>query len=222
MISLHGCPNFRDLGGHRTADGRRVRSGRVFRSDGLHALTDADVGELREVGVVTVFDLRTPAEIDEHGVGPLYDGEGAARHVPAPLFQATPEHWQDRDEPYTADRVGRQYFEMLQLGADSIARIARDLGADSNLPAVFHCMAGRDRTGVVAAVLLSTLGVPVDAIAADYARTGEFIPEPEIVHGAIESLLARVEREHGSAPAYLRAVGVTDEQVASLRRSLLE
>ncbi len=222
MITLSGCPNFRDLGGHQTADGRRVRTGRVFRSDSLHGLTDDDVTEVRRLGVVTVYDLRMQEEIDEYGVGPLYDGERAARYVHAPLFETTPARWLASTEPYTADRVGREYSEMLELGAESICRIAADLGCEDNLPAVFHCMAGRDRTGVVAAVVLSTIGVPLDAVAADYARTGEFIPEPAIVPGAIEWALERMEREYGSAANYLRAAGVTDGDIDALQGSLLE
>lgn len=222
MITLTGCPNFRDLGGHQTSDGRRVRTGRVFRSDSLHALTDDDAAALREVGVVTVYDLRTRAEIDEHGVGPLYDGQQAARYVHAPLFETTPEHWLASTEPHNSARVGREYFEMLELGADSIRRVVADLGDEDNLPAVFHCMAGRDRTGTMAAVLLSTLGVDDDAIAADYGVTGERLPDEGLVSGAVDVLLARVEREHGSAAGYLRSVGVTNDQIQALRRSLLE
>jgi len=222
LTTLSGCRNFRDLGGHAAADGRRVRTGRVFRSDSLHGLTDEDVDHLRGIGVTAVYDLRMPEEVEQFGVGPLYDGGGAARYVHAPMFETLPEHWLASDEPYTAARVGREYFDMLGLGAASIAGIAADLGGEGNLPAVFHCMAGRDRTGTVAAVLLSTLGVDHETIAADYAVTGERLPEEGLVAGAVEELLGRLEREHGSAAGYLRSTGVTDEQLDSLRRSLLE
>jgi len=222
LTTLQGCRNFRDLGGHPTVDGRRVRTGRVFRSDSLHGLTEADVTELRRIGVTTVYDLRMPEEVEAFGVGALYDGEGAARYVHAPIFETTPEHWLASDEPYSAERVGREYFDMLELGAVSIHRIAADLGSEHNLPAVFHCMAGRDRTGTVAAVLLSTLGVDDATIAADYAITGERLPEEGLVSGAVEELLAHLQRDHGSAVDYLRSTGVTDEALGSLRRALLE
>lgn len=222
MTTLSGCPNFRDLGGHATSDGRRVRTGRVFRSDSLHALTGDDVCELRRIGVTTVYDLRMPEEVDEFGVGPLYDGEAASRYVHVPLFETTPGQWLASDEPYTADRVGREYFDMLALGAGSIRRVAADLGCEDNLPAVFHCMAGRDRTGTVAAVLLSVLGVDNETIAADYAVTGERLPDDDLVAGAVEELLARLQRAHGSAVDYLRSNGVTAQEVADLREVLLE
>jgi len=222
LITFSGCPNFRDLGGHSTTDGRRVRTGRIFRSDSLHGLTDDDLTEVRRLGVVTVYDLRMQDEIDEYGVGPLYDGERAARYVHAPLFQTTPAHWLASDEPYNADRVGREYSEMLELGAGSIRRIAADLGCEDNLPAVIHCMAGRDRTGTVAAVLLSVLGVDDETITADYAVTGERLPDDGLVAGAVEVLLAHIQREHGSAAGYLHSVGASHEQVDALRLSLLE
>lgn len=222
MTTLQGCRNFRDLGGHVTDDGRRVRTGLVFRSDSLHGLTGNDVSDLREMGITTVYDLRMPEEVEEFGVGPLYDGESVPRYVHAPIFETTPEHWLATDEAYTAARVGREYFDMLTLGAGSIRRIATDLGSADNLPAVFHCMAGRDRTGTVAAVLLSVLGVDHETIAADYAVTGERLPDEGLVAGAVDELLARLEREHGSAAAYLRSTGVSDDALESLRRSLLE
>lgn len=222
MTTLQGCPNFRDLGGHSTRDGRRVRTDRVFRSDSLHALTSTDVSALRKVGVRTVYDLRMPEEIEHFGVGPMYDGEGASRYVHVPIFETTPEQWLSATDPYTAERVGREYFDMLELGAASIRRIAADLGSEDNLPAVFHCMAGRDRTGAVAAMLLSALGVPMEEIAADYARTGEFVPEPEIVPGAIEAMFERLDGEYGSPVGYLRAGGVTTDQLDRIRQALLD
>lgn len=194
----------------------------MFRSDSLHGLTGDDVSELREIGVRTVYDLRMPEEVEEFGVGPLYDAESAARYVHVPIFETTPEHWLATDEPYNAERVGREYFDMLTLGASSIRRIVTELGNDDTLPAVFHCMAGRDRTGTVAAVLLSVLGVDHETIVADYAVTGERLPEEGLVAGAVDELLARLEREHGSAAAYLRSTGVSDDALESLRRSLLE
>lgn len=222
MTTLQGCPNFRDLGGHETMDGRRVRTGRVFRSDSLHGLTGEDVSALRQVGVTAVYDLRMPAEVEQFGVGPLYDGEGAARYVHAPLFEKPPAQWLESTDPYTAGRVGREYVDMLELGAVSVRRIAADLGSEDNLPAVFHCMAGRDRTGAVAAVFLSALGVPMEEIAADYALTGEFVPEPEIVPAAIEAMFERLDREYGSPVGYLRAGGVTTDQLDRIRQALLD
>lgn len=221
MTTLQGCPNFRDLGGHETADGRRVRTGRVFRSDSLHALTGDDVSALREIGVTTAYDLRMPEEVEQFGVGPLYDGEGPTRYVHAPLFEKTPARWLASTDPYPAERVGREYFDMLELGAVSVRRIAADLGSEDNLPVVFHCMAGRDRTGAVAAVFLSALGVPMEEIAADYALTGELVPEREIVPGAIEAMFERLDREYGSPVGYLQAGGVTTDQLDRIRQALL-
>jgi len=81
-IPLAGAANFRDLGGYPTQDGRRVRWRRLFRSDRLAELSPADVDVLRELGITTVFDLRTADELDRHGTSPLYEHGVIHRHVP--------------------------------------------------------------------------------------------------------------------------------------------
>jgi protein-tyrosine phosphatase len=81
-VALDGLHNFRDLGGYRTTDGRRVRTGRVYRSDALHRMTDADVGRVRALGLVSVVDLRAPDEVAHVGTG-LIDELGATyRNLP--------------------------------------------------------------------------------------------------------------------------------------------
>lgn len=221
-VALAGCTNFRDVGGYEVADGRRVRSGRLFRSDGLHVLTAEDVELLHGRRIRTVFDLRMPEEIDRFGTGALFAGEGAPRLVRVPLFETVPERWLADMSPHDAERIAREYFEMLSLGRPSVVRLFRDLAAESTYPAVFHCMAGKDRTGTVAAILLSVLGVAPDVIGADYLLTAESFPDAPLFAETMQLLLQRVEQEHGSSTGYLRAAGVTDAELECVRAALLE
>src|SRR5512144_2600872 len=143
-IELEGCLNFRDLGGYPTRDGRRVRWRRLFRSDGLHLLTAADIRRLREeIGLAEVIDLRSTTELASEGRGMLAAEPLRFHHVP--LFDG---------------EVREQR-----------ARAAEITLAEASGPAVFHCAAGKDRTGVISAILLALLDVPDEVIVADYAAT---------------------------------------------------
>ncbi len=216
------CPNFRDLGGLRTAEGAVVRRGRLFRSSGLHDLSGADAAGVCGLDITTVIDLRAPFELDEHGTGALYELARAPRHVHAPIFLEVPGHWVGEASWADPDRVAGIYLEMTDLGRDSIRRVFGLLGQEETYPAVFHCMAGRDRTGVLAALLLSVLGVPRDAIEADYVRTREALPEPPVHDGVMHRFLDGLADRYGSAQTYLGDLGVGADDLASLRTALLE
>ena len=168
QISLEGCFNFRDLGGHQTGDGREVRWQMLYRADGLHRLSEADLDRLGSLGVTTVIDLRTMEELTTRGrVGPI-TSLAAFHHLP--MFEELPEisvveGWAD---PVA---LGRHYAAMAEEGADAIASALAVLADEAAYPAVFHCTAGKDRTGVLAAIVLGLLGVPDEVIADDYAAT---------------------------------------------------
>ena len=165
-VELEGCFNFRDLGGYQTADGRQFQTGQVFRSDGLQLLTPADLAKLSgEVGLSHVIDLRSQAEVDEVGCGPIAD-QATIHHIP--LFAGTSGSSDVRANFEMPSDMGELYFLMLGFAKEPIADVVRLL-AEADSPAVFHCAAGKDRTGVISAVLLSLLGVPDETIVADYA-----------------------------------------------------
>jgi protein-tyrosine phosphatase len=244
-IDLDGPANFRDLGGYPTTDGRRLRPGRVFRSDSLSHMSDADTRHVaEELGVVTVVDLRAAHEVEAFGHGPLGALGVTVRHLP--IVDSTREDDSERDgqavDPKTLelqqiyemmlDRFGERFAAVLQLVADP-----------ENQPVVFHCAAGKDRTGLVAALLLGTLGVDEEVIAADYAITAEHMDELVARHRArakagelaevaeqwfaaeisvMRAVLARLQERYGSAAEYLVAHGMTPAAVEALRTSLLE
>ncbi len=168
---LLGPSNFRDLGGYAAADGRTVRWRRIFRSDALR-LTDADVAILRdEVRLRLVIDLRTAFEYGhrEGGGNENYvrrNLEVGARRLHLPMVDETRIQRQATDERPIA---ARSYLKMFDRGGPALREAFALIGDPEHHPLVFHCAAGKDRTGILAAVLLGVLGVPDATIVADYA-----------------------------------------------------
>ena len=238
-IALEGCLNFRDLGGYPTAAGRRVRWRRVFRSDGLHTVTDDDVRRLRDdLGLGDIIDLRSTAELRSEGRGPLAEQPIRFHHVP--LFDGDVTVPREQVEQIAlADR----YFLMAEYAGARIAAVIRTI-AESDAPAVFHCAAGKDRTGVISAIILALLDVPDDVIVADYAATQENLAAitdrlmaldgyrrmlellpPDTMHANPETmvgLLARLRAKYGAVGDYARAMGLDGGAVGRLRAALLE
>jgi protein-tyrosine phosphatase len=245
LIPLEGAVNFRDLGGFRTGDGRTVRWRTLFRSDSLHELTPADVAVLRdELGVVTVVDLRSDEELARTPTNPL---EAVAEILHHPIFRAA-DRPADEDPEEAARRraeltLAEMYLGMFDRLGDNLAAGVTAV-ATAPGPAVFHCAAGKDRTGVMAAVLLSLLGVPDPDIAADYAATTAALPAiharlrampgyddtlrelpPETMHAqyeTMEHLLAAVAERWGSVAGWAVEHGIPGSAVDALRSRVLE
>lgn len=170
-IPFEGITNFRDLGGYPTVDGGTTRWGRVFRADALHKLTEADLAAMATLGVRTVYDLRGDVERTEFP-GPL-----PSVHVPisgrpsGALPPAPPAGMTEAD----GERMVRDmYVGILEHSATNVAVVLGGLVDDEALPAVFHCHGGKDRTGVIAAVLLLTLGVDRETVLDDYEATRRY------------------------------------------------
>lgn len=233
LIDLEGCLNFRDLGGYPTADGRQVRWRQAFRSDALHAVTPADVARLRdEIGLATVIDLRSTAELHADGEGPLQRAGILHHHLP--LFDGKTIWPVERPAMVTlADR----YWLLAEYAKDKIASVLAALAAAEG-PAVYHCAAGKDRTGVISAVLLGVLDVPDEVIVADYVATREnldaiverlrtmesyksvlsALPE-DTLHAEAETMIGFLERiraEYGHMRAYAQAAGVAPDALETL------
>jgi protein-tyrosine phosphatase len=239
-IPLEGCLNFRDLGGYPIADGRAVRWRQVFRSDALHLVTDADLAHLRdEIGLGDVIDLRSSAEVRSEGQGRLAQGEVRIHHVP--LFDG---EVRDEDRERIAQiTLADRYVFMAELAGDRIARVVTLL-AEAEAPAVFHCAAGKDRTGVISAIVLGLLGVPDEVIVADYAATRENLDAivdrlnalegyrtmlaalpPDTMHANPETIVEFLERlraRFGSVENYALTSGVTAPAIERLRARLIE
>jgi protein-tyrosine phosphatase len=227
QIPFEGCFNFRDLGGYRTTRGRHVRARRLYRADGPHALSTADVEKLHGLDLATVVDLRTQQEASERGryVAVL---PGAVEHHLA-MIDVLPDtdSLPDWIDPHV---VAAQYRNMLDHGSAAIARALEILSDPDAYPAVFHCSAGKDRTGVLAALLLGLLGVPDETIVTDYALSAtamhklvayymDAYPDagdrltrvaPAMVAAHPESMaefVAGIRRDYGGFEEYAEAIG---------------
>jgi protein-tyrosine phosphatase len=165
-VTLAGCFNFRDLGGYATEDGRELKWQRLYRADGLTRLSTEDCAALTELGLSTVIDLRTKDEVDQRGKFPVEVVEVEYHHLPLSDSIPGTEEIRDWGEPQF---VSARYRQLLTEGAGSIARAIHLLASPGSLPAVFHCSAGKDRTGVLAAVVLGCLGVSDAVIIDDYS-----------------------------------------------------
>src|SRR4051794_27684734 len=240
--------NFRDLGGYVGRDGRTVRHGRVFRSDALHAVTDEDIATIGALGLRAVFDLRWTHERERqptaiptshgHRVVHLMVGEDPdLTNSKELLEQILDGSLPEADDAYMAT----MYADMLRDGAASFGTLLTHLTEDDWLPAMFHCTAGKDRTGIAAALLLSVLGVDGEAILDDYELTNIYRPNRRIeeLRPAIEAAgvdlekvrpflsarrpvmemtLAHLRDEHGGVDRYLvDEAGMSPETLARLR-----
>jgi protein tyrosine/serine phosphatase len=250
---LEGCDNVRDLGGLPTEDGGQTRYGLLLRSDTLQHLTPADVIRLRDdFGLRTILDLRTPEETSREGRGPL-GGEPIGYHNLSFLRTrwVTPAEVAAEEEAALAlirirtsdDRV-EHYLDYLRLAGDSVATAVTLIADEANGPTLFHCAAGKDRTGVLAAVVLSIVGVERQAIIDDYLATNDRIHLIETRLAALPSyergiktradadqlrvraevmagVLDRIEEVWGGAASWARQAGVPEESVAALRDRLV-
>jgi protein-tyrosine phosphatase len=236
-VALEGAFNFRDLGGYVTGEPGRLRYGSVFRSDALHHLTPQDVRSVVSLGVDHVVDLRSPAEIASAGRGPL--AEGPVEYVTASVLPST--NGEALGAP-AGDDLAERYLWYLDIGREAFATTFEVL-ADARAGAVvFHCTAGKDRTGVVAALLLAALDVGVEDIAADYALTNQALPSilerlaRDPVLGAtiaqmppgrrtvrsetMARFLELLSRHHGGARSWLLGAGVAPASIDALRAKL--
>ena len=220
-VAFDGCVNFRDLGGLPVAGGV-VRRGRLYRSDSLHSMTPADLDRLHdEVGVRTVVDLRMKQEQEEHGPWPGHFRD----HVQVlhrPLFSEVQPEWTKESSWATPRSGAERYLDFLEAGLDVVAQVVRELGDPATTPAVMHCHSGRDRTGIVVAVVLDLLGVDRDVIGADYAVTGRYVTDFELSPDRVVLLLGLIDERYGSVREMLEPHGLTDDDVAALRVALLD
>lgn len=245
LVGLQAVHNFRDLGGYELGDGRTIGWGRLFRADGLYRLTDGDLDVMDAIGVRTVIDLRSSSEIDANGRYPVEKHPVAFHHLP--IIDST---WMQDDVPEFPDTdqggidfLTWAYGDMLDRGGDRFAHAIGLLAVPGAGPAVFHCAAGKDRTGIMAALILAGLGVNEHVVVADYALTVAAMERmrrwvasnsPEMATRmssapsymmsarpeAIANVLEELRSQHGSIRRYLSSIGVGTAQLDALAELL--
>lgn len=240
-IRLQGSYNFRDIGGYAGADGKTVRWERVFRSDALFRLTPEDLDTLRPLGLATLIDLRTRAEIERTGPSPLLVAHGTNhRHHP---FLNDPV---DPDDLDALPKLADLYAGLLDTGAETIRGVFDTLANTDHYPAVIHCAVGKDRTGIVVSILLRSLGVDDETIVTDYAITetnfhelvahlratnnAELLAEIDAIRpdlmaapaATMRDFLGLIDTRFGGTEQLLADSGVPAGAMAELRSLLLE
>ncbi|MEV0215574.1 tyrosine-protein phosphatase [Micromonospora sp. NPDC050695] len=255
-----GAPNARDLGGLPGADGRRVRAGRLIRTPALGRLTDEDLPVLAKLGPVCVVDLRDGSEIavapSDRLVGeprvvhlPVHDPEHPVfTYVSAVLLGHDLDAYAELAREGTAGAMAEIYrwFVTGESARVGFAEAVRLASRPENLPLVYHCSAGKDRTGWLTVILLTALGVDEATIRTEYLRNNALtaslraviveamrrqpeldveavLPVLEVRAGYLDAGYDEVRRVHGSFDGYLRdGLGLTDDDLTALRAQLLE
>ena len=236
-LPLSGTYNVRDIGGYATVDGRTTRWRTLIRSDSLHRLTPEAQQTLLGLGLRTMIDLRRPAETAQYPN--LLATAPGVNYLHVSLDREAPE------EQARFPTLPEIYRGILDNAVAQLGTIIATLAAPDALPGLVHCQVGKDRTGIVIALILGAVGVPAATIVADYALSeaqlaGDFATRFEQKLRAdggdwdayrtlltspaafMQDILAYLDTAHGGISNYLRANGVRDEQLAALRDALTE
>jgi protein-tyrosine phosphatase len=237
-VPFAGALNFRDIGGYPVAGGAMTRWRAVYRSDSLHFLTSADLAVFDALGVITVYDLRRDDEVASFP-GPrdhvrlLIPTGDLAASAPGLRTRQDGEAW-----------LAADYRSMLATAGPAFGRLLSRLADDAGLPAVIHCLGGKDRTGMSIALLLSALGADRETVLDDYeltsrchaarvpevietfARLGIGRPAGEAIMStprwAMAEALQALDQEHGGIRRYLLGPGgMTPPTLDALRANLI-
>jgi protein-tyrosine phosphatase len=258
-LAIPGTSNLRDLGGYPVTRGEVIAPGRLYRSEGLarpgagemhSAWDESNATQIRGLGLRTIIDLRSEYERevtptawpDATGAEVVWleiaeGGEGSDTNVMQHLLGG-------RIKRFDVADMGQFYCDVLDRRAAVFGEVVTVVAAADRLPALLHCSAGKDRTGLAVALVLSALGTPRETVVADYTLTGQFRPDRVLAYAdrlgaagldvedvrvlfetpaeVMETTLDHLDRQYGGAAAYLTSAGGLDEDVLeALRRSLV-
>ncbi|MBX3166282.1 MAG: tyrosine-protein phosphatase [Candidatus Eremiobacteraeota bacterium] len=202
-ITLEGTKNTRDLGGLPVAGGR-LRNGRLYRSGALCFATPADVERLAGLRLRTVVDLRTDKEIAKDGADRIVLAENLRLPMTAYHGRGAEAY---RSLVLQNGRVLREFFGML--------------ARSEAYPVIYHCSAGKDRVGILTALLLDALGTPREVIMDDYLQSRRNSPKLEVHEEWLEEVFAAVDRS-GGTEAFLAIQGIPAGQLEAIRNNLTE
>jgi protein-tyrosine phosphatase len=239
-IAWHGTFNVRDIGGYPTHGGRHTRWRMLLRGDGYYCLTEAAGRDALRTGIRTIVDLRGDRERLERPC--RFQTSSRLQYINEPLFDADDPSY----ETGSGASRGDVYRAVIDRRSAALARIFVCLGQADALPALVHCTAGKDRTGIVIALLLGLLGVQHRVIVADYALSTRFLTEDLFIKDGLAraasrgisreewyrhfpcppelmlSLLEYVDTSYGGVRAYLMSAGLTASDINTLKARLTE
>lgn len=238
-LALQSAENVRDLGGYTTPDGKQTRWGVFLRSGDMDSMSAVDQQALIDYGISTVIDLRMQREIDA-SPNVFSNSDSTSRAVSFHIH----DFWGTRFDDYrSADKkapphkkLADLYCAGLQQSGFVMANIMSTFAQDDRTGFIFHCRSGKDRTGLVAAMLLAIADVAEEVIIADYALTSQHLEQPAV--NPIEAqrpgawqlgcepetmflTLEFLRKEFGGAVSYLTQQGVSDEQLTTIKRKFL-
>jgi protein-tyrosine phosphatase len=237
-----GCVNIRDLGGLPLEGGGETQFGAIVRADCIRRLSESGWRALADYGIVTVVDLRFQAELD---TDPPRELDLDVAHVPV-LPEPGTDFWNRIEaisaaEPNPVARTRATYIEFLESRRPQFGAALETIARADGGAVLVHCMGGKDRTGLVCALLLRISGVPADEIAQDYGESERNLGEATarwVANAATEEerewrlrvsagppeamleVLAELDKRYGGAQEYLRAAGVGDASLERLRTRL--
>ena len=236
-----GCFNFRDIGGYPALGGKLIGKGKYFRAGRQDRMTREDLINVDSLGIKTQIDLRKPSEVHDQGRGPLETLGADYQHI-----AVIPEGGSDRLSQLVGDtRIsGKRYLGYLEFGAASWLKMFDIFSRMEAQPILIHCTAGKDRTGVATAFLLSVLGVDRTLIEADYLLTNldvtrqvnfiektsgfpegmnrlQMIEAAGVPDQALSDFLDGLDERWGSAIGYLQHIGLSDKTLTAVRKAFL-
>ncbi|WP_376701565.1 tyrosine-protein phosphatase [Listeria booriae] len=250
-IPLEGCFNFRDLGGYVNTAGKTVKWGKLYRSSLLTNITEKDKDTLEKLGVSWICDLRSTSEIAAKPTPALAHIKN--RHIPIGTAKNESTESQKIDIPddhRVYEPLMGESYRVFAQSKDGFREIFNDIIEKEEVPFLFHCTAGKDRTGVLGALLLKLLDVPENTILADYELTNQyadnilgemqglvnafsnsekkinlenFRPMAEARPAYLEIAFDEMQKEYGSVDAYLeKGIGITPSEKAKFQTMMLE
>ena len=231
-MKVPGLLNVRELGGHPTRDGATTRLRSLLRADDLVQLTDEGTQALADYGVRTVVDLRWPGEVAMK-THPLARNSNGVRYHQISLLASDEMQWASLSGECTKEMWK---CAVLEHTRPQLKEVLEVIGAADAAPLVFHCVAGKDRTGIIAALLLALADVEPEVIAADYAASSALLAEAYLLRYSnleraeifealrcpeegVHNMLAYLA-QYGGAAGYLSAIGLKDATIARLRARL--
>jgi protein-tyrosine phosphatase len=240
-LPLEGTYNVRDIGGYLTRDGRSIRWRTLFRADSLHRLTEDGQAHLLGAGLRTIVDLRRDEEL---ALAPnVFAASDQVRYVWVSL--APNPTSADAPRELTPDSLARTYRAIVDGRQAELREVLRALAQPGALPGLVHCTAGKDRTGIVVALLLALAGVDHATIADDYALTATYLTDEYFAdaRGRAEAAghdweqyrhllgcpadlmlatLADLDARFGGVEPYLRQIGLAGDELQALRFALID